>query len=148
MQYSFSVDSFKKFWELTQITVNEYLSDDLNESKAIEAATKLWHMCDWYFREFGNKHGYTQLSQLQGDFGAACASLKVMRDVANGSKHAGIDRGKPIIQRASKHNGDFNADFSRDFNVSVLEVKMSDGTIRYFDDCVKEALDYWKLKCL
>lgn len=37
----------------------------------------------------------------------------------------------------------FSSAFSRDFDVSVLEVELVDGTTRYFDDAVKEEMTFW-----
>ena len=146
MKYSFGIDSLDSFWELTQKAAADYLDDDLNSDKAITVAQRLWHMCDWFFKERGDSSGYSDLRNLQRAFGELCPALRVMRDIANGTKHAGIDRGKPVVKKTKEHKGSFSRDFSRDFDISVLEIDLMDGNKVYFDDRVREVLEFWSYR--
>ena len=147
MDFSFGINNFDKYWESTKEAVSQYLSDCLNEELALTCAQKLWHMCDWYYKENEASLGLSQCSDLQGSFGAECNSLRVMRDVCNGAKHAGLEKTRtPIIRRAIAHKGAFSSGFSRGFDVSVLEIELVDGTKVYFDDAAKEVLDFWVAK--
>lgn len=146
MDYSFSINSFDEYWKSTLNTIDLFLADDLNEELAISCANKLWHMCDWYFKENeSNLNG--KLRDFQGQCGTENSNLRVMRDICNGSKHAGIEKTRnPMIRRASKHKGAYSSAFSRGFDVSVLEVELTDGTKVYLDDAVKDVQSYWKKK--
>ncbi len=125
----------------------QFYCSDLNESLAIECAGKIWHLCDWYFEEHKESLDYNQLSVLQGEVGKECFSLRVMRDVCNGSKHASLEKTRtPVIRKANKRKGGFSSDFSRGFNITVLQIELADGTEAYFEDAVNESMKYWKNK--
>lgn len=144
MDFSFGIDSFEEYWKSVKDTVQAFFDDDLNEDLALSCAHKLWHLCDWYYKENKDRLNYNQLSDLQGEFGRECKSLRVMRDVCNGSKHAEITKTKnPVIKKTKRNKGAFSSAFSRDFDVSVLEVELVDGTTKYFDDAVKEVMTFW-----
>lgn len=144
MDFSFSITTFDQYWKATKDVVQQYLADDLNEELALSCANKLWHMCDWYFKEHQEVLPHNQLRDFQGHCGTENTNLRIMRDVCNGSKHAGINQTRnPMIRRASKHQGGFSSGFSRDFDVSVLEVELMDGNTVYFDTIVKSVFDYW-----
>jgi hypothetical protein len=131
----------------TQKKVDEYLLDDLNEDLAIECAHKLWNLCDWYYEENKANLGYNQLSDFQGGIGKQCPSLRIIRDVSNGSKHANISKTRnPVVHKTIRHDGDFTDEFTREFDVSVLEVELTDGSTWYFDEIVKEVLAFWRSK--
>jgi len=128
MRYSFGTSSFHDYWTATQKKVAAFLADPLNEELAVECAGKLWHLCDWYYEENKNNLKYNQLSDLQGDVGNECSSLRVMRDICNGSKHASLERTRtPVIRKTKLHKGAFSSAFSRDFDISGLEVELTDG---------------------
>lgn len=147
MDYSFSINSFKAYWSATQKKIHDYLNDNLNEELAKSCACDLWHLCDWYFKENKETLNYNQLSDLQGDYGAQCSALRIMRDICNGSKHAGLDRtNNPVIRKTNRHHGVFqsNAFQNSAFDVSVLEVELTNGDKVYFDESVEDAFLFWK----
>lgn len=147
MDYSFSINTFEEYWKSTIRTVEQYLADELNEELAINCANKLWHLCDWYFKENENDLNLKQLSDFQGLCGSENCNLRIMRDICNGCKHASIGRTRnPMIRKTSKHCGSFSSDFSRGYDVSVLEIELTDGAKVYFDDIVKDVFNYWSDK--
>jgi hypothetical protein len=147
MRYSFNIDSLDKYWNATQQRAHGYLADDLNEELAIECACNLWHLCDWYYEEHQATLGYKQLSELQGDYGKECSSLRVMRDVCNGSKHASLDKTRnPAIRNTALHEGAFSTDFSSDFDTSMLEAELADGSVVAFYEEVENCLKFWQSK--
>ena len=144
MDYSFSIDTFNEYWKSTKNVVERYLSDDLNEELAIICANKLWHLCDWYYKENENSLNLNQLSDFQGLCGNENTNLRILRDICNGSKHGTIEKTRnPMIRKASKRAGAFSSAFSRGFDVSVLEVELTDGEVFYFDDIVKDVYQFW-----
>ncbi|MGE6316664.1 hypothetical protein ACQKC1_12945 [Shewanella baltica] len=144
MHYSFGTNSFTDYWDSVQRKVAVFLTDPLNEELAVECAGKLWHLCDWYYEEYKNNLPYKQLIDLQGYVGSECPSLRVMRDICNGSKHASLDKTRtPVIRKTQVHQGAFSSGFSRGFDISMLEVELVDGSIVDFDNAVKLSIDYW-----
>ena len=144
VDYSFSINTFDEYWKSTQNVVKRYLSDDLNEELAVNCANKLWHLCDWYYKENEKSLKLNQLSDFQGICGNDNSNLRILRDICNGSKHGTIEKTRnPMIRKASKHSGAFSSAFSRGYDVSVLEVELTDGSVVYFDEVVKNVYEYW-----
>ncbi|MFP7408836.1 hypothetical protein [Aeromonas veronii] len=144
MHYSFGICSLGDYWESTKSKVELFFADPLNENLAIECASKLWHLCDWYYEENKDTLKYKQLSDLQGHVGSECPSLRVMRDICNGSKHASLGKTRtPIVRKALVHKGGFSSGFSNGFDISVLQVELTDGSIYEFDKEVRKSIDYW-----
>ncbi|WP_415890989.1 hypothetical protein ACMXYV_06770 [Neptuniibacter sp. SY11_33] len=147
MEFSFGINSFDEYWASTNRKVESFLADDLNEELAIECASKIWHLCDWYYEENKAALKYKQLSDLQGEVGNACSSLRVMRDICNGSKHGSLEKTRtPVIRKTQKHKGAFSSGFSQGFDVSVLEIQLTDGTEVCFIEAVQQAIEYWNCK--
>lgn len=110
MDYSFSINTFDEYWKSTQDVVEQYLSDDLNEELAINCANKLWHLCNWYYKENEESLKLNQLSHFQYICGNENPKLKILRDICNGSKHGTIKKTRnPVIRKASKHSGALSA---------------------------------------
>ena len=147
MSLTFSVNNFEKYWEITQNKVSEYLNDDLNEEKAIECSIHLWHMCDWFYEKYKSKISYNDLSNMKGDFGSECISLRIMRDICNSYKHSKLrEDSKPMLKSAVKHKGAFSRAFSSGFDISFLEAITNDGHKSDFKDDVREVLKFWNDK--
>ena len=133
-------------WSSAVRAVENYNADSLNKDLAFDCACKLWHMCDWYFEENKETLNYKERSQLNKAFGDLCPNLRVMRDLCNFSKHGKLKTKNPMIRDALNHNGPFSSEFSREFDVSVLEIELMDGTKVYFDEAVKDVMKFWKNK--
>lgn len=147
MLYSFGTNSFSDYWDSVQKKVAAFLMDPLNEELAVECAGKIWHLCDWYYEEYKGILPYNQLSDLQGEVGQECSSLRIMRDICNGAKHASLDKTRnPLIRKTQVHNGGFSSAFSCGFDISTLEVELVDGSIFDFENAVKLSVDYWRGK--
>lgn len=147
MDYSFGINSFNKYWESTQDVVDRYLLDNLNEELAVNCANKLWHLCDWYYKQNEELLKLNQLSDFQAICGNENSNLRILRDICNGSKHGTIEKTRnPMIRRALKHSGAYSSAYSNAYDVSVLEVELTDGSVVYFDDVVKSVYEYWQSK--
>lgn len=147
MKFSFGVNSLDKYWKITKSKVLEYENNVLNEQKAIECAEHLWHMCDWFFKKYESKLPYHSLCDMKGEYGKECKVLRVMRDICNSYKHSGLDSERnPIIKETKKHEGAFSQEFSREFDISHLEVVYNDGSKVYFEDAVQKVIEFWENK--
>lgn len=73
-----------------------------------------------------------------------CRALKIMHDIANGSKHSKVSRTKASIMTTLRYKGPFSIVFSREFDQTSLEIEMEDGTILYFVDEIEIVIKFWK----
>ncbi|MCP3929683.1 MAG: hypothetical protein GY705_11350 [Bacteroidetes bacterium] len=145
MDYSFDIKSFNQYWATTKKTVQEFFSDDLNGKLARDCAQYLWHLCDWYYEEHKATLNFTQLSDLQGTYGKRCPSLRVIRDVCNGTKHCKLKRTRnPKVQATKKREGGLSSAFNQGFDASALVVELKDGSELYFTKAVEKSFEFWK----
>jgi len=140
-------DPLGKWFDL-QEDYQDYLSDDTSSRKATHLATTCWHLIDWLFTHYvalnGPIAGFATLTDYREDLYPRCPNLKLMHDIANGSKHAELSRPKSNIKDTNKKMGGFGAGFSRkDFDVSRLEIHMEDGSIIDFYDVAEDVVTFW-----
>lgn len=132
-----------KFNELLH-QYNEFLNDETNSSKAEELCKNAWHLVDWVFEEFQNIHLTRSIGDFRDTLYPQCESLKIIHDIANGSKHNKVSRPKASIRSTNKHLGPFSNIFSREFDQTCLEIIMEDGTILLFEDEIGKVVEFWK----
>ena len=121
-----------------------FKNDDLNEDLARDCAIKAWQLCDHVFSAPGSTSRFATLRDLQDHVKHTCPELAYLQDICTESKHGKISRYTPRISEARFHGGDFSSrDFSRDFDISCLEIKLPGGQMIFFDDVVGRAVDFW-----
>lgn len=125
------------------ILYNEFKDDDTSSLKAETLSLNSWHLTDWVFEEFKSIHLQSKLGEFREQLYPKCLSLKIMHDLATGAKHNKISHPKASIKLARKHDGDFNSDFSRDFDVDSLEIEMDDGRVLDFIDEIELVIKFW-----
>ena len=121
----------------------DYLADPLNTDKAHTTAKEIHAIQDWVGQADRLKPlGYAGRAELDEHIYNQLPSLKAIRDLSNASKHGGTldDRRKPWFQSAEFHGGSF----SRGFDISCLELHLSDGTVLWYEDIVSEAIAFWR----
>lgn len=140
------VTKFQDLWA----DYEDYLADKTSSRKATHFATTSWHLIDWLFSIYvpleGPINGFESLHAYREDLYPRCPYLKIMHDIANGSKHAELSRAKSGIKETNKIIGDFDEnDFNNeDFLVTRLEIEMEDGSILDFYNVAKEVAEFWK----
>jgi hypothetical protein len=122
----------------------DFRNDDTSSAKAIEVCTNAWHIIDWIFNEFPNVHLMNSIGDFRNSIYPLCPSLKIMHDIANGSKHSKVSRPKAAIKKTKKHIGPYSKVFSRVFDQTHLEIEMEDGTTLYFVDEIELVINFWK----
>ena len=132
-----------KFRELIQ-QYKEFKEDDTSSLKATELCTNAWHLIDWVYNEFPEIHKNESLGDFRETLYPICESLKIIHDIANGSKHSKVSRPKAAIKKTDKHIGPFSNVFSRVFDQTYLEIEMEDGTKLYFIDIIESVMNFWK----
>ena len=121
-----------------------FKNDDLNEDLARDCAVKAWQLCDHVFNALGSTSRFATLRGLQDHVKHTCPELAYLQDICTESKHGKISRYTPRISEARFHDGDFSShDFSRDFDISCLEIKLPGGQTIFFNDVVDRAVDFW-----
>ena len=133
-------DLFNKLLE----EYKEFLKNSTSSRHAINCALTAWHLIDWiYHNDHELSKKYSELKEFQQELKSLCPSLQIMHDIANGSKHNSLKWHKPIIKETRLYKGSFSNDFSRDFDISSLDIELTDGTKIYFEDEIKNVVDFW-----
>ncbi|MDI1304656.1 MAG: hypothetical protein PSX42_07420 [bacterium] len=123
---------------------SEFKKDNTSSVKATEVCTNAWHIIDWIYNEFPNIHSMSSIGNFRDSLYPHCQSLKIMHDIANGSKHSKVSRPKASIKKTNKHFGPFSNVFSREFDQTHLEIEMEDETTLYFVDEIELVIIFWK----
>lgn len=142
-KYNFGTKTTRqKFDELLK-EFDEFIKNETNISKATNIATNSWHLIDWVFEE--NKAIYNNIGELREDLYPKCDALKLMHDIANGSKHNNVSRPKAKIKNTDVYEGDFSNDFCRnDFDVSKLIIELETGETLDFYIEIKKVINFWE----
>lgn len=114
-----------------------------SSAKAIELSTNSWHLTDWVFEEFKAIHQQTTIGVFRETLYPLCPSLKIMHDIANGSKHSKVSRPKATIKETRKYDGEFSQEFSSEHNISALVIEMENGSVLYFMAEIKAVISFW-----
>ena len=118
-------------------------NDDLNEDLARDCAIKAWQLCDHAFNALGSTSRFATLGGLQDHVKDACPELAYLQDICIASKHGEILRYTPRIDEARFKGGAFSHDFSRDFDISRLEIELPGGQTIFFNDVLDRAVNFW-----
>ena len=67
-----------------------------------------------------------------------------MQDISNGTKHFTITKYPPSVKNTELHKGAFSNAFSRAFDISALEIELTNGTKLYFEDEIEKVINFWE----
>ena len=141
--FSFSKNTADEQLGIALLALQSFESDSINEGLADKCAEEINKCLDYIHREKLCNCNFAKLSDCRSAIFRNCPELAVIRDIADSSKHSGIDRSKYVVKSAEKNNGAFSNGFSRGFDISKLIVvtKDSDNEL-FFIDIAKNALTY------
>ncbi|EPD5446352.1 hypothetical protein ACSBIA_004860 [Enterobacter hormaechei] len=143
MGYSFEIRSSVDLFNELSCRVDDYNNDNLSSGKAVVCSIFCWHLVEWIYHEYGDQ--LTEFKNLK-DFNeyvkTSCGSLSFIQDVANGSKHRGINRYKPTVRSTERKNGAFSSGFSNGFDISCLRMEIEGGKFVYFYEEIDKALSF------
>ena len=144
MTRSFGLDACSAL-EALKTSVERFKDDDLNEDLARECACKAWHLCDHVSKALGPNSPFATLQELQEHARGVCPELAYLRHICIETKHGEITRHVAHIKvkEARHHRGAFSNAFSRDFDISCLEIELLDGQTVFFVDVVDRAVGFW-----
>ena len=136
-----TLDFYKKLLE----DYNEFCNDKTSSRVALNCVMTAWHLTEWSYNEFFHQlfPHFSTLASYQKEIKKECPSLQIMHDLANGTKHYRLTRHIPIIKETILHKGIFSSDFSRDFDVSTLDIELKDGKRIYFEDELSTTINFW-----
>lgn len=146
MGYSFEIRSSIDLLNELSCRVDDYNNDNLSSGKAVVCAILCWHLVEWIYHEHGEQ--LTEFKSIK-DFinyvKTTCDSLSYIQDIANGSKHRGINRYTPIVRSTERKNGAFSSDFSTGFDISCLRMEIDGGRFVYFYEEIDKALSFLRI---
>ena len=142
MTRSFDYDAASAFHSFRN-AVERFKGDDLNQDLARDCAIKAWQLCDHVFKALSSTSRFTKLRDLQDHAKQGCPELAYLQDVCTETKHGEITRYVPHIDKARYHKGAFSRDFSHDFDISCLEIKLRSGRTILFNDVLECAVVFW-----
>jgi len=123
---------------------SDFKTDETNVSKALSLSSNAWHLTDFVFEEYKTELGFQNLGDFRNNLFVKCEVLKVIHDLANASKHYNLSRPKAQIKLTQKHNGSFSSDFSRDFDISHLEIILENDEKLDFLIIMENVIEFWK----
>jgi hypothetical protein len=144
VSYSFSIQNAVDLLRALNAAVDDYLTDPLSSRKAVICAMFSWHLVDWVHQEYPAVAAkFPKLTDYQLHLKSECKSLSYMQDITTGTKHRTITWYLPAVKKAEEHRGAFSNAFSKAFDVSCLQLTLTDGIFVYFDEEVTKVRDYW-----
>ena len=143
MSLTFGMKSAGECLQEFRNKIDQFDKDDLNTSLAMECAIAGWSVADWIFECDGQRLGYNKLRDLQDEIREQCQSLSHLQDIANARKHKEIDHYTPSVKSSGQREGDFNRDFSRDFNITRLVFHTDAGEFSFWST-LQSALYYYE----
>ena len=145
-ELSFNIKTTEDFFKKLIEEFNEFQTDRTSTRVALNCAMTAWHLTDWVYNEFNGQliSQFRTLASYQQELKQQCPSLQIMHDLTNGTKHYFLTRHRPVIKETKLHKGSFSSDFSRDFDISTLDIELNDGTKIYFEDEIENAISFWK----
>ncbi|MGE0079355.1 MAG: hypothetical protein AB7S48_15955 [Bacteroidales bacterium] len=141
-KYAFDIKNSKDFFEKLKLDYLDFQKDILSSRLAINCALTAWHLTDWIYEEYKDRLGFNNIGVFRKSLN--CDSLLLMHDIANGSKHFEINRPKSNISNTNLHKGGFSRDFSFDFDVSCLIIKLDSDVEKYFETEIESVIEFWK----
>ena len=144
--FSFDIKTSKDFFNKLLADYDEFCSDTTSSRVALNCAMTAWHLTEWTYNEFNQSlcNHFATLTLYQQDLKRQCSSLQIMHDLANGTKHYLLTRHRPIVKETNLYEGTFDKTFDRTFDVSNLEIELNNGTKIYFEDEIKNVINFWK----
>jgi len=140
------------FTSTVKPTADEFLNDTKDIRRGRLAAIVLYHMADYWRLE--NQATYTTLDSLRAALVAKCPDFRVIRDVADASKHAeliipakNISRTLSSSEQVTRPKGLFQAPFGTGvfYEASDVVFILDDGTRRPLEGAVRSVLQMWEI---
>jgi len=135
-----ALDKFNEFLR----DYKDFKLDADSIKKGTGIAISAWHLTDWVYSEFKGVSNYKDLGEFRLSLYPSCPSLKIMHDIATAAKHKTVSLPKANLKSTRKHMGAFSREFSKDFDISYLEVELDSGYRLDFEDEIDKVKVFWE----
>jgi hypothetical protein len=144
--FSFEIKNSKDFFAKLLTEYEEFRQDTTVSRTALNCSMTAWHLIEWVYHEFDYKTSgqFNKLFQFQEHLKIQCPSLQIMQELTNGTKHCLLTRNNSVVKDTKLHQGPYSREYSREYDVSTLEIELNDGTKKYFEDEIELAVTFWK----
>lgn len=139
---SFEITTPKDMLNKLILEVGDYEKQLTSSRHAINAAMTAWHLVEWIYFEFDFKTNFPKISDFKREIKLKCPKLQIMHDITNGSKHFQITNYPPKVTETKLHEGAFSDDFSRDYDISRLQVVYNNKTFDFINE-IENVRDFW-----
>lgn len=143
-KYGFEINTTALFFRKLIEDYEEFCKDRTSSRVALNCVMTAWHLLEWIYNEYHLLSIYPKTKDYQNHLKVSCPSLQLMQDLANGTKHFKITKYLPKIQDTYLSTGDYSSDYATDYDIPILEIKISDNSIVYFEDEIQKVIDFWK----
>src|SRR5690606_20887933 len=118
----FGIEKSKDKLQQLKNNFNNLKKDALNVSLAEKTCDDAWHLIDWVLIDEKQNDQTLTKESFRIRVYNECPEMKILHDLVNSFKHRNLTNPKVHIKEAKIQAGDFSSDFSKDFNVSRLEI--------------------------
>jgi hypothetical protein len=139
----FEIETSHDKLRLLTADYNQLIVDPLNISLAEKCCQDAWHLADWDFNDQKKIKTYLTKEQYRIELFHNCPEMRILHDLANTMKHKSLSNPKIGNFKTNIHRGAFSPDFSKDFDISGLQVMFDNDKQIDVDDLIKIAIDYW-----
>ncbi|MEZ4858533.1 MAG: hypothetical protein R2781_06955 [Flavobacteriaceae bacterium] len=136
-------DSAKDKYEDFLKDYSEYKKNGDSIEKALIVANSAWHLTEWVYNDNVKATYYQNIGEFRESLYPKCPSLKIMHDITTASKHKTLKRPKANLHNTRRHKGNFSRDFSKDFDISYLEIELKSGEKLDFEDEIDKLKIFW-----
>ncbi|WP_162141776.1 hypothetical protein [Daejeonella oryzae] len=123
-----------------------FKKDHTSASRALDLCNNAWHMTDWVFREYKSVHLQPTLGKFRETLYPECNALKIMHDIANGSKHLTLDFGREkgdIKDTRTTYTEEFTCEFTSEFGDTIHQVELNNGSMLNIQDEIGQVVSFW-----
>jgi hypothetical protein len=143
-KYGFEINTTALFFRKLIEDHEDFYKDRTSSRVALNCVMTAWHLHEWVYNEYNLSSTYPKLRIYQDYLKVSCPSFQLMQDLANGTKHFKITLYIPKVQETHLHQGGFSSGFSRGFDISMLEIKLDDGSVVDFESQIQNVINFWK----
>lgn len=139
---SFEIKTSKDFLEKLIFEVSEYEKQLSSSIHALNAAMTAWHLIEWIYHEYDYHVAYPRINDFIQEIKQKYPKLQIMHDIANGTKHFQLNNHIPQVDETKLRKGSFSDDYSRDYDISRLQVVFQGKTYEFINE-LESVRDFW-----
>jgi hypothetical protein len=136
------LDSSKALLQKAVVDYGNYSKEPSSVYAAMDCAFSCWHLVDWVWNEY---ESHRKIAELRQEFFAACPYLRVMHDIANGSKHAQIERPKSEMTNATIEQSYVAEGYvAEGYIAKEVTIYFTDGSSQAMSTLLHNVIEFWQ----